>query len=82
MVDSAKRLHRRRCQSDLIADSGAVLAVEKADVSLLNIVGVGDGRRRIRRTKPLEPRIGLVFGKQLFGCAPGRDVLHGLSPFS
>ena len=82
MVNPAKCLHRRRRQSDLVARGVAVLAAEQAYILLLDIIGVRDRGRRRWRTKRLEPSIGLVFREQRFGCAPGRDILHGASPFS
>jgi hypothetical protein len=82
MVDPAKHLHRNRRQSDLIAHGVAVRASEKRYIPLLDIVGVRDGSGPVRRTKRLEPGVGVMFCEQLFGRAPGRDILHGFSPFS
>src|SRR5712671_2449403 len=82
MIDPAKGLHRSRRKPDLVAHGVAVFVAEKRYVSLLDIVGVRDGRGPVRRTKRPEPYIGLVFGEQCFGRAPGRDILHRSSPFS
>src|SRR4051812_26107919 len=82
MVDPAKRLHCRRRKPDLIAHVTAVFAAEKRNISLLDSVGVSDRGRPVRRSKRLEPYVGLVLSEQRLGCAPGPDFLHGSSPFS
>src|SRR6266851_5173491 len=66
---------------DLVAHGVAMLAAEQRYVFLLDIVGVRDRGGRPQWTERREPQVGLVLGKQRFGCAPGRDILHGPSPF-
>src|SRR5438105_8283695 len=80
MVNPAKHLHRSRCKSDLVAGHIAVLIPEKRHVPFLDLVGVRDRGRPVRRAKRLEPYVGLVRCEQRFGCASGRDILHEPSP--
>src|ERR1700674_314040 len=80
MIDPARRLHRGRRQPDFIPRGVAVSASQKCYVSFLDIVGIRDRGGPVRRTKRPEPYVGLVFSEQRFGCAPGRDILHGSSP--
>ena len=82
VVNAAKRLHRRRCQPDLVADGVAVLAAQQRNIFLLDVVSVSDGRGRGRRSKALELFVGLVCGEQCFGCATRGDIVHGCSPFA
>src|SRR5882757_10342290 len=82
MIDPAKGLHRSGRKPDLVAHGVAVFVAKRRYVSLLDIVGVWDGRGPVRRTKRPEPYIGLVFGEQGFGRAPGRDILHRSLSFS
>src|SRR6202171_6690588 len=81
MSNPAKRLQRGRRQPDLIPHGVAVFAPQKRYVSFLDIEGIRDRSGPVRRTKRPEPYVGLVFSEQRFGCAPGRDILHGSSPF-
>jgi hypothetical protein len=80
MVDPAKRLHRSRRQSDLVAGGLAVFFAEQRDVFLLDIIGVRDHSGFVRRAKRPEFRVGFVFCEQQVGCAPRGDILHRFSP--
>ena len=71
MVDPAEILHRRRGQSDLVADGIAMRAPQQRDEALLDIIGVRDGGGPVRRVQRLELQIGGVGREQRFALRAG-----------
>src|SRR5882724_8654510 len=81
VVNAAKRLHRGRCQPDLIAYGMTMLLGETCDQPVLNVVCVGDGRQSPLIRKRFERRVVCVFSEQHVGSALSREIIHGHSPF-